>query len=97
MLSLNGFEIEALRLSLKVALWSVSLSLPVGFGVAWILARKHFPGKILVDGKALEKEFFKSWREKISYVPQEGFASYPSPSGDRLPVIGAFGAARNYR
>ena len=30
-------------------------------------------GKILVDGKALEKEFFKSWREKISYVPQEGF------------------------
>ncbi|MAH84929.1 MAG: molybdate ABC transporter permease [Rhodospirillaceae bacterium TMED8] len=50
MLSLNGFEIEALRLSLKVALWSVSLSLPVGFGVAWILARKHFPGKILLDG-----------------------------------------------
>lgn len=30
-------------------------------------------GKILIDEKILEKKFFNSWREKISYVPQEGY------------------------
>ena len=37
-------------LSLKVALWSVAGALPFGLAVAWLLARKTFPGKILVDG-----------------------------------------------
>ncbi len=40
----------ALTLSLKVALTGVLASLPLGFGVAWVLARTSFPGKILLDG-----------------------------------------------
>jgi molybdate transport system permease protein len=43
-------EIEALRLSLKVALWAVGVSLPFGVLVAWLLARREFPGKLLLDG-----------------------------------------------
>jgi molybdate transport system permease protein len=43
-------EIEALRLSLKVAIWAVGVSLPFGVLAAWLLARKEFPGKLLLDG-----------------------------------------------
>ena len=37
-------------LSLRVAFWSVTCSLPFGVLVAWVLARRSFPGKILLDG-----------------------------------------------
>ena len=43
-------EIEALHLSLKVAIWAVGVSLPFGVLAAWLLARKEFPGKLLLDG-----------------------------------------------
>ena len=43
-------EIEALRLSLIVAVWAVGVSLPFGILVAWLLARRDFPGKLLLDG-----------------------------------------------
>jgi len=42
-------ETAAVLLSLKVAFWSVMISLPLGYAAAWMLARWHFPGKILVD------------------------------------------------
>lgn len=47
---LTPIEIEALRLSLWVSCWAVSLSLIPGICIAWVLARKQFPGKSLVDG-----------------------------------------------
>ncbi len=47
---LSPLEIEALSLSLKVALWAVACSLPLGIAVAWLLARREFPGKALLDG-----------------------------------------------
>ena len=47
---LSPLEIEALSLSLKVALWAVACSLPLGISVAWLLARREFPGKALLDG-----------------------------------------------
>ena len=47
---LTNVEIEALELSLRVSLFAVIASLPLGVLIAWILARKTFPGKILVDG-----------------------------------------------
>ena len=47
---LTEIEIEALKLSLKVSLWSVAISLPVGIFVAWLLARRRFPGKNILDG-----------------------------------------------
>ena len=49
-LHLTDIEIEALKLSLRVSLWSVTISLPVGIFVAWLLARSKFPGKNVLDG-----------------------------------------------
>ncbi|HLS85959.1 MAG TPA: molybdate ABC transporter permease subunit [Burkholderiales bacterium] len=42
-------ESAALVLSLKVAFWSVAASLPVAVALAWLLSRKRFPGKSLLD------------------------------------------------
>ena len=42
---LTPFETEALSLSLKVAVVAVTCSLPFAAAVAWLLARKEFPGK----------------------------------------------------
>jgi len=44
-LDLSPLELEALVLSLRVALWSVLTSLPAGLLVAWLLARREFFGK----------------------------------------------------
>ena len=38
-----------LELSLRVGLWCVLISLPPGILLGWLLARAHFPGKILLD------------------------------------------------
>lgn len=42
--------LAALVLSLRVSLWATVLSLPFGVAVAWLLARRHFPGHGLVNG-----------------------------------------------
>ena len=47
---LTPLEVEALGLSLRVAVASVVGSLPFGLAAAWLLARRNFPGKALVDG-----------------------------------------------
>lgn len=47
---MSELEIEALKLSLQVALAAVGFSLPIAVFIAWLLARKQFPGKSLVDG-----------------------------------------------
>ncbi|HXZ95505.1 MAG TPA: molybdate ABC transporter permease subunit [Burkholderiales bacterium] len=49
MLALTPVEAEALRLSLRVAFWSVAGSLPFAVLVALLLARIDFPGKSLLD------------------------------------------------
>lgn len=49
-LTLTPLETEALRLSLWVSVWAVAGSLPIGIVLAWVLARRHFPGKTLLDG-----------------------------------------------
>jgi molybdate transport system permease protein len=49
-LPLTDEELQAIRLSLRVAFWSVTCSLPFGVLVAWVLARRSFPGKVLLDG-----------------------------------------------
>lgn len=38
------------HLSLKVGAVAVAGTLPVAFGLAWLLARGRFPGKLLLDG-----------------------------------------------
>jgi molybdate transport system permease protein len=47
---LSPAESAALTLSLKVAFWAVLGSLPFGVALAWVLARRDFWGKSLVDG-----------------------------------------------
>jgi len=49
MLDFSPAELEAVALSLKVALVAALASLPAGIAVAWLLARRHFPGKALLD------------------------------------------------
>ncbi|MFH0821906.1 MAG: molybdate ABC transporter permease subunit, partial [Pseudomonadota bacterium] len=49
-LTLTPLEAEALRLSLWVSCWAVAGSLPIGILTAWVLARRDFPCKTLLDG-----------------------------------------------
>jgi molybdate transport system permease protein len=49
-LQLTDSEWQAIALSLRVALVSVAGSLPLGIVMAWLLARRQFPGKLLLDG-----------------------------------------------
>ncbi len=49
MLLPTSTELDIVLLSLKVALWSVLVSLPVAIAIAHLLARHDFPGKSLVD------------------------------------------------
>lgn len=49
MTPLTSAEIDALLLSLQVSLAAVVASLPFGVAAAWLLARKRFRGKILID------------------------------------------------
>ncbi|HTY94346.1 MAG TPA: molybdate ABC transporter permease subunit [Steroidobacteraceae bacterium] len=46
---LDADEWQALRLSLDVALWSLLWNLPVATLVAWVLARRRFPGRTVFD------------------------------------------------
>lgn len=46
---LTPMETEALWLSLRVAFWAMLCSLPFGIGFAWLLSRRHFPGKNMLD------------------------------------------------
>lgn len=47
---LTGEEWGIIALSLKVSIVAILLTLPIAFGLAYLLARVRFPGKTLVDG-----------------------------------------------
>jgi len=49
-MSLSPSEIGVILLSLRVAGTAVLFSLPLGIGVAWLLARRSFPGRALLSG-----------------------------------------------
>ncbi len=49
-LGLSPDEVTALLLSVKVASIATLCSLAPGLAVAWLLARKRFPGHALLDG-----------------------------------------------
>jgi molybdate transport system permease protein len=46
---LTGAEWGIVELSLRVSLVAVALTLPLAYGLAWLLARRRFPGRILLD------------------------------------------------
>ena len=47
---MTDLEIEALKLSIQVAFAAVGFSLPISICVAWLLARRTFMGKSILDG-----------------------------------------------
>ena len=49
MLELSPEEWTAVALSVRVAAVATAFSLPLGIAVAWLLARKNFPGKALLN------------------------------------------------
>ena len=49
-LRLSAEEWDAVRLSLRVASVAMLASLPFGIAVAWLLARREFWGKSLLNG-----------------------------------------------
>lgn len=50
MLNLSPDEWTAVLLSLRIAVVATAVALPFGIAVAWVLARKEFWGKALLDG-----------------------------------------------
>jgi molybdate transport system permease protein len=48
-MALTPEEWQALWLSARVATWSTAVCLPLGIAVSWLLARREFPGKTLLD------------------------------------------------
>lgn len=46
---LSPEEIDAVRLSAKVALWSTAACLPIGVALSWLLERRAFRGKVWID------------------------------------------------
>jgi molybdate transport system permease protein len=50
LLDLSPDEWIAIRLSLRIAIVATLVALPFGIGMAWLLARKSFWGKTLLDG-----------------------------------------------
>ncbi len=50
MLSLTPDEWTAIELSLRIAVVATIVALPFGLAIAWVLARKNFWGKSLLDG-----------------------------------------------
>ncbi len=47
---MTGAVWDVVLLSLKVGLAAILVTLPVAFGLAWLLARGRFRGKVLLDG-----------------------------------------------
>src|ERR1700736_2991091 len=50
MLDLTPDEWIAIRLSLRIAFVATTVALPLGLAIAWLLARRNFYGKALLDG-----------------------------------------------
>ena len=49
MAPLSPAEWEIITLSLRVSIIAIGLTLPVAYGIAWLLARRRFPGRFLLD------------------------------------------------
>ncbi len=52
MLDLSPAEWTAVELSLRISIVATAFALPFGIGIGWLLARKNFWGKALLDGVA---------------------------------------------
>ena len=71
MWSLSAEELIAIRLSLKVATVATLFSLPVGIGVALLLARGRFAGRTLVGIFRRPDSVAVVWRQAFTVAPGE--------------------------
>lgn len=73
-------------LSLQISLAAIAGALPVAFGLAWVLARLRFPGKILLDGLVhlplVLPPVVIGWLLLIAFAPD-------GPGGRLLALFGA--------
>lgn len=46
---LTAAELEVVALSLKVSVVAVLVTLPIAYALAWLIARRRFPGRMLLD------------------------------------------------
>ncbi len=46
---MSGAEWTIVMLSLKVSIVAVLVTLPIAYGLAWLIARRRFPGRMLLD------------------------------------------------
>ena len=61
MLDLTPDEWTAIHLSLRIAIVATMVALPFGIAVAWLLARKNFWGKALLDGSSICRWCCRRW------------------------------------
>ena len=85
-------ELEAIRLSLKVALWATFGSLPLGLLVAYALARWDFPGKLLLDGLVHLPLVHAAGGDRLSAParPSAGAGSLGAPLAEYLGIVFSF-------
>ena len=93
---LSPQEWDVLGLSLRVALASVGLSLPPAIAMGWLLARREFRGKLLLDGDPLGIDGLAARlekRKKTEPIPAIIVRSHPQAAQLRLRVIESARAA----
>ena len=76
---LGPAEWAIIALSLKVSAVAILGILPLAFALAWVLARKSFPGKVLVDA-TVHLPLVTTGGRTSDGPPAAG----PAPGGDRL-------------
>jgi len=73
-------EIAILLLSLKVSLVAIIVAAPLAFGMAWLLARVRFPGKLLLDAvihlPLVVPPVVTGWMLLILFGPQGAIGSW---------------------
>lgn len=84
-LMLSPEEWQIVRLSLLVGGVATAVSLPVAFGLAWVLARWRFPGKLLLDAMVtlplVVPPVVTGWLLLLAFAPA-------GPAGRLLGILG---------
>jgi len=85
-MGMTAEEWGIVMLSLQVSLAAIGGALPLAFGLAWVLARLSFPGKILLDGLVhlplVLPPVVIGWLLLIAFAPE-------GPGGRFLALFGA--------
>src|SRR5260370_39008295 len=96
-LAFSPAEWTAIGLSLKVATVGALISLPFGVAIAWLLARREFPGKLLLNGLVhlplVLPPVVTGWLLLIGFGPPGPFAPAPAACCGPAPAFRSTAAA----